>query len=173
MQKGGIGGGHTITGLQFEGKVDLATFLSSQEKYKVMENGDVIYKNQQIAKVLKGHNFYKFLLEEFGINWNEHISRQLLPDDSIYVVTNNTIYIIECKFQQVEGSVDEKLQTCDFKKKQYQKLLSKTGIKVEYIYLLDDWFKQDKYRDTLNYIKEVGCDYYFNQIPLKKLGLPE
>lgn len=32
--------------------------------------------------------------------------------------------MIEYKFQKDAGSVDEKLQTCDLKKKQYKKLLS-------------------------------------------------
>jgi hypothetical protein len=42
----------------------------------------------------------------------------------------------------VAGSVDEKLQTCDFKRKQYLKLVQPLGIKVEYVYVLNDWFKQ-------------------------------
>lgn len=82
------------------------------------------------------------------------------------------MYIIECKFQQVEGSVDEKLQTCDFKKKQYQKLMAKANIDVEYMYLLSDWFRKPKYKDVLDYIQSVRCQYYFEYIPLNKLGLP-
>ena len=70
------------------------------------------------------------------------------------------------------GSVDEKLQTCDFKKKQYKKLLSQINIDVEYIYLLSDWFKKPEYKDVLDYIISVGCSYYFNYIPLDKLNLP-
>ena len=95
------------------------------------------------------------------------ISKQLLPDDCIYVIVDNTIYIIECKFQQVAGSVDEKLQTCDFKKKQYQKLLSRANIEVEYVYLLSEWFKKPQYKDVLDYIISVRCQYYFEYIPLK------
>ncbi len=95
-----------------------------------------------------------------------------MPDDSIFVIVNNTMYIVECKFQKVNGSVDEKLQTCDFKKKQYRKLLSRANIDVEYIYLLSDWFKAPKYKDVLDYIISVGCSYYFEYIPLYKFGLP-
>ena len=62
----------------------------------------------------------------------------LLPDETIFVLANNTLFIIEMKFQKVAGSVDEKLQTCDFKKKQYEKLLSGTGIRVEYCYILSE-----------------------------------
>lgn len=95
-----------------------------------------------------------------------------MPDDSIYVIINNTFYIIECKFQKVAGSVDEKLQTCDFKKKQYKKIFSRLNIEVQYIYLLSDWFTKPEYKDVLDYIISVGCEYYFNYIPLQKLGLP-
>ena len=106
MIKGGVGGGNTRTGLVFEGKVDLATFLSKQPRYKIL-NGIVYYDNEKVARIFKKHAFYKFL-EEIEIDWHKYISKQLLPDDSIYVIINNTLYIIECKHQQVAGSVDEK-----------------------------------------------------------------
>ena len=70
------------------------------------------------------------------------------------------------------GSVDEKLQTCNFKKKQYKKLFSRLNIEVEYMYLLSDWFLHKSYKDVLDYIISVGCSYYFEYIPLDKLGLP-
>lgn len=170
MIKGGIGGGNTRTGLVFEGKVDLATFLSKQPRYKI-ENDIVYYEEQKVARIFKKHGFYKFL-KEIEIDWKKYISKQLLPDDSIYVIINNTLYIIECKHQQVAGSVDEKLQTCDFKKKEYQKLMAPANIKVQYMYLLDNWFRDPKYKDVLDYIISVGCQYYFEYIPLMELGLP-
>lgn len=170
MKKNGIGGSNTKTGLIFEGKTDLSTFLNSQNNYKVIE-GNVYYNDEFVGRIFKKHGLYKFL-EELEIDWEKLISKKLLPDDSIFVIIKNTLFIIECKFQQVEGSVDEKLQTCDFKKKQYQKLLSKANIDVEYIYLLSDWFKQPKYKDVLDYIQSVNCSYYFEYIPLYKLGLP-
>lgn len=170
MIKGGVGGGNTRTGLVFEGKVDLATFLSKQPRYKIL-NGIVYYDNEKVARIFKKHDFYKFL-EEIEIDWQKYISKQLLPDDSIYVIINNTLYIIECKHQQVTGSVDEKLQTCDFKKKEYQKLMAPANIKVQYMYLLDNWFRDPKYKDVLDYIISVGCQYYFEYIPLVELGLP-
>ena len=111
-------------------------------------------------------------MKENGVDWRKHISCQLLPDNCIYVIINNTLFIIEVKTQNVPGSVDEKLQTCDFKKKQYQKLLSQLNIEVEYVYVLDEWFKSPKYKDVLDYIISVRCQYYFNYIPLTKLGLP-
>ncbi len=170
MIKNGKGGGNTKTGLVFEGKTDLSTFLNSQEGYCVTDD-IVFYNHEKVARVFKQHGFYRFL-EEVGVDWPKLISKKLLPDDSIYVNNNNTLFIIECKYQQVAGSVDEKLQTCDFKRKQYQKLVAQLNIDVEYIYLLSDWFKAPKYKDVLEYIINMDCYYYFEYIPLTKLGLP-
>lgn len=170
MVLGGTGGANTKTGLEFEGKVDLATFLSKQKGYKVKKD-DVYYNGELVAKVFKQHKLYVFL-KDYGIKWEDYISKQLLPDNCIFVIIKNTIFIIECKNQTVQGSVDEKLQTCDFKKKQYQKLFSRINIDVEYVYILSNWFKDIKYKDVLDYIISVNCQYYFEYIPLYKLGLP-
>ncbi len=171
MIKNGKGGGNTRTGLIFEGKTDLATFLDNQPHYTV--NGHSVYfDDEKVAEVYKKYAFYNVFLKKLDIDWRNYISKQMLPDDSIFVLSNNNLFIIECKHQQVAGSVDEKLQTCDFKKKQYKKLLAPANIDVEYIYLLDEWFKDSKYQDVLDYIHSVGCDYYFEYIPLTRLGLP-
>ncbi len=171
MKKNGKGGANTRTGLIFEGNTDLSTFLNKQKDYKVDPSGNVFYQNKQVASIFKKHKLY-LLLEKSGVKWKEVISKKLLPDDSIYVIINNTLFIIECKSQETFGSVDEKLQTCDFKKKQYQKLFSRANIEVEYVYLLNDWFRKPEYKDVLDYIISVGCHFYFNYIPLNKLGLP-
>jgi hypothetical protein len=167
----GKGGGNTRTGLTFEGKTDLSKFLSFQKGYNLIED-KVYFQNELVARVFKKNSFYSIFLKELNIDWKTSLSKRLLPDDCIFVLQNNTLFIIECKFQQVSGSVDEKLQTCDFKKKQYQKLLAKANIDVEYIYLLSEWFKQPAYKDVLDYIISVNCSYYFEYIPLLKLGLP-
>ena len=153
-----------------KGKTDLTTFLNSKNGYEVKDN-KVFYENELVGRIFKKHSFYKFL-EELGIKWKTLISKKLLPDDSIFVIVANTVFIIECKSQIVAGSVDEKLQTCDFKRKQYQKLLSKANIEVEYMYLLSDWFRKPQYKDVLDYIHSVHCHYFFEYIPLVKLGLP-
>lgn len=167
---GGKGGGNTKTGLVFEGTTDLSEFLNSQNGYKV-EGGNVYFNDELVGRIFKKYGFYKFL-DELKIEWKGLISKRLLPDDSIFVIIANTLFIIECKFQQVAGSVDEKLQTCDFKRKQYQKLLAPANIEVEYIYLLSDWFRKPEYKDVLDYIHSVHCYYFFEYIPLVKLGLP-
>ncbi|MEY8606478.1 hypothetical protein [Muribaculum intestinale] len=171
MITGGVGGANTKTGLAYEGKVDLKTFLSQQSGYRV-DGSIVFYHDEEVAQIFKKHELYSQFLSPRGIDWKKCISSQLLPDNGIYVIINNTVFIIEVKTQNTTGSVDEKLQTCDFKKKQYQKLFFPLNIEVQFTYILDDWFRQPKYKDVLDYIISVGCQYYFQYIPLQKLGLP-
>ena len=170
MKTKGVGGGNTITGLNFEKERDILDILKKAKGYSV--KGPVIYYlGKEVARSYRKHGLYK-LLTERRVNWKRLISKRLFPDEALYVLVNNTLFIIEMKFQKVAGSVDEKLQTCDFKKKQYKKLMAPLNIDVEYIYVLNDWFKNPAYKDTLDYVISVGCQYYFNYLPLQKIGLP-
>jgi len=157
-------------------KVDLYKLLTTIPGYRVEKSKtragiDVYYNNELIARCLRKYEFYKFLYEN-QIDWKQIISKKLLPDDAMLVIIRETLFIIEIKFQQVEGSVDEKLQTCDFKRKQFLKLVTPLGLKVEYVYVLNDWFKKPQYKDVLDYIQSVNCHYKFNELPLSWLGLP-
>lgn len=176
MKTGGTGGCNTITGLCFEKKVDFQELLKAIPGYALKElphkiGLGVFFENELVARCFRKHDFYKFLIEE-GIDWKQMLSKQLLPDDALLVIVRETLFIIEVKYQQVAGSVDEKLQTCDFKRKQYLKLVAPLGLKVEYVYVLCDWFKQPAYKDVLAYIHSVNCHYKFNELPLSWLGLP-
>ena len=175
MKEGGTGGANTQTGLRFEGEVDFLTLIKQVPGYTVRQSPiagiDILFKGGLRATCFKKGQFYKFL-ERKGIKWKSLISKKLLPDDAILVILRETLFIIEVKYQQVAGSVDEKLQTCDFKRKQYLKLVSPLNLKVEYVYVLNDWFKQPGYADVLDYIHSVNCHYRFNELPLTWLGLP-
>ena len=171
MKRKGIGGGRTITGLRFESRVSMKNLLGSLPGYKV-DKDTVYFKNGKVAEFYGKHKLYKNLLEPNGIDYSKIISKKLLPDEAILILSGKTLYIIEIKFQEVTGSVDEKLQTCDFKNKQYSKLLEPLGISVKYVYILSDWFKKDQYKDVLNYVESVGCYYFFHELPLDFLGLP-
>lgn len=170
MIEGGIGGGNTKTGLLFEKRVNILSLLKSKEGYNIRGNS-IFYNGKEVAKSFKKGALYEYLKSK-GIDYKKYISKKLLPDEAIYVIINNTLFIIEIKFQKVVGSVDEKLQTCDFKRKQYAKLMAPLNIEVEYIYILSDWFRNPVYKDVLDYIISVGCQYYFKYLPLQKLGLP-
>lgn len=172
MKKGGVGGAHTISGLRFESKVSFENVITSVRGYSV--SNDVVYfQGEKAAELYKKYKLYKNLLKKNQIDYSEIVLARLIPDDAVLVLKNKTLYIIESKSQRGQGSVDEKLQTCDFKNKKFRKLLSPLGISVKYVYVLNDWFKQDRYRDVLEYVESVGCYYFFNELPLDFLGLPK
>ena len=177
MKKGGKQGGNTTTGLKFEKRVDFLSLLKSIPNYRVEKERnkagyDIYYQKKRVARCFKKYDFYNFLSDELKIDWEKIISKRLLPDDALLVIFRETLFIIEVKYQQVAGSVDEKLQTCDFKRKQYLKLVSPKGLKVEYVYVLNEWFKKPEYKDVLDYIHSVNCHYKFNELPIAWLGLP-
>lgn len=166
---GGKGGANTKSGLHFEKRSDLIAALIqvpgfTLSGYDILKNGEIVARN------CKKHALYVFLKEN-GIDYTQILSKRLLPDEAIYVPSKKKLFVVELKFQGVGGSVDEKLQTCDFKKKQYTKLMEKLGANVEYIYVLNDWFLKKEYRDVLNYVQSVGCQHYFKVLPLEVLGL--
>lgn len=167
-----VGGGArtNLNGLHFEQTSELKEVFNKREDFCVL--GDDVYrKGIKIGTLYQKHGLYKNLLEPNGINYKLYISKKLLPDDAILIYGINTLFIIEKKFQSSAGSVDEKLQTCDFKKKQYTKLLQPLGITVKYCYFLSDWFQKDEYKDVKNYIMEGGCQYFFDEIPLEYFGI--
>ena len=171
MIVGGVGGANTQTGIKFEKDTDLRLALLSKDGITI--DGHNVYSNgKHIGMLLQKHELYRNFLEVNKVDWQSIVSKKLLPDEGYFSITSNKLVIIEKKFQQVAGSVDEKLQTCGFKKRQYEKLVQPlSGVKVEYVYVLNDWFTDKAYKDVLTYIEEVGCRYYFNVLPFDLLDI--
>lgn len=134
--------------------------------------GRKVYEAERlIGMSVPKYDIYSSFLEEHGVDYRKFNSKKWLPDECFVNLANNTAYIIEKKFQNSLGSVDEKLPSCHFKKWEYEKLFGEIGFEVEYLYVFNDWFLDPRYADTLEYIEHMGCHYYFNQIPLDFLGL--
>lgn len=172
MIRGGKGGSKTaFSGLRFESRVAMKKLLDSLPGYEIEEDS-VYFKKEKVAEFYGKNKLYKNLLEPNKVDYSKIISKKLLPDEAILILAGKTLYIIEIKFQEVCGSVDEKLQTCGFKNEQYKKLLAPLGINVKYVYILNDWFKKPQYKDVLKYVESAGCYYFFYVLPLKFLGLP-
>ncbi len=175
MIKNGKGGAKTNkNGLRFERIVDVKTALEKNGwLLKETKISDKIYEldyEEQKIFILQKHQLYTYI-GKYILNFDhkDYISKKLLPDNAIINVTTKTVIILEVKFQSVAGSVDEKLQTCDFKKKQYEKLARDTNYKIRYVYILNDFFDDEKYKDVLEYIKKTNCEYYFNEFPLEEI----
>lgn len=165
-------GGGALTnahGLYFEQTTSLNEALVTHG-YRVTSEGKVCNLKGVVMGYSKSkRDFIKFLAyNKIDLNVN---SDTLLPDDAFINTHNKVVYIIEKKFQSVSGSVDEKLQTCLYKKQQYYKLVSQIRFEVAYTYVFNNWFHQHKYRDVLDFINNMGCYYFFDEIPLDFLGL--
>lgn len=169
MIKGGKGGANTNkTGLAFEKRTSLEDALQAAD-FRVEEFK--VFRGENLLGELAGKNrLYKYLENNFD-GWTNPLSSKLLPDDALFTVKSNRLHIIEKKWQEVSGSVDEKLQTCGFKIRQYKRLLDGTGLELKFTYLLNDWFTQSGYTDVLDYIEEQGATYHFNSVPLNELDL--
>ena len=166
-----VGGGAitNFNGLRFEGRTDLLQAINLHNDYSIRNDNEVVKDDIVVALYFEKHSLYKDYLLPNGIEYKNILSKKLLPDGALLV--GSTIFIIEKKYQAGSGSVDEKLQTCDFKKKQYIKLFSSLNIKVEYYYVLNDWFDKPQYQDVFDYIESVGCRYFIEDLPLKELNL--
>ena len=81
------------------------------------------------------------------------------PDECFINEITKTIFIIEKKFQQVSGSVCEKIQTPDFKIWQYNRTFPKYNI--VYIYCLSEWFKK-KCKAEIEYLKYKNIPVFFS-----------
>lgn len=170
MIRNGVGGANTITGAVFEEKTNLEKALLKINGITIV-GVDVFKKGVHIGMLLQKHKLYKNFLEKRNVNWKSIVSSKILPDDAYFSIATNKLTVIEKKYQNGNGSVDEKLQTCAFKLRQYRRLCaSLPDVTVDYMYVLNDWFEGKKYTDVLAYIEEIGCSYYINELPLAKLG---
>ena len=68
------------------------------------------------------------------------------------------MFIIEKKFQQVSGSVCEKIQTIDFKLWQYRRTFP--NFEIVYMYCLSEWFKLNC-KAELEYLQEQNIPVYW------------
>ncbi len=167
--KHGGGAATNANGLLFEQTTSLNSALDANG-YKVSDDGKVYNSKGLFLGYSKSKYSFRKFLEECGVDLSVN-SDILLPDDAFINSKNNTVYIIEKKFQSGSGSVSEKIQTCEYKKIQYKKLVSQIGYQVEYIYILSDFFDNPKFADVLHFIESKGCHYYFNELPLRFLHI--
>jgi hypothetical protein len=163
---------NTGSGLVFEEKSNLRKELSKIPELSIIE--DIVYhknSNKKLGILVEKSKFIRYL-KSVGIDYSEFVEKKKLPDSSIIILDNEgtptSLIIIENKFQKTPGSADEKITTGPYKRKYYLKIVSNLQIKVDFIYIFNDWFKKG-YKDELEYLKEENIQYYFNEIPINKI----
>lgn len=168
MIKGGSGS--TLAnhnGLIYEKKTSLKTILSLNG-YTLNPEGKFYLEGlEKPLQHIQGTQFYKFIRETLQADLNKvSLSHTFRPDIAIYNPNSNKIIVIEQKYQERDGSVDEKIQNSPYKKHHYQRALSTTDTEFELAYILNDWFKQKKYKDVIQYMLDSGIKVGFNTFDL-------
>lgn len=113
------------------------------------------------------NNFRKYMkkINEKSLNIKEgHGCKE--PDEVYIDNKNKNLIIIEKKFQSVGGSVCEKLQTCNFKKFNYEKQYP--NYKINLIYVLSNWFLNNcetelEYLEENNFTYYIGSEYNYKE----------
>lgn len=161
----GAGGANTNkNGIPYEKITDLKDEFTILEKNKFFSK--IKFKNNEKVFIrTEQSNLFKYM--------KNHINSNITPahgcknPDECYIF-NDTIFIIEKKFQQVSGSVCEKIQTPHFKKWQYERTFP--NYNVIYMYCLSDWFRENckSELEYLNYLNIPifwgNCKNYKNKI---------
>ena len=152
----GAGGANTnVNGLSYEDKTNLETLytvLKTEKIDKKTELKTIKFPNYEISLINANKSkLYKYLKSINEKNTTLQPAAGCKEPDEAYIDNvRKTIFIIEKKFQQTEGSVDEKIQTGPFKKFHYSQQFP--NYKIHYIYCLSDWFKRAEYTSVLDYL---------------------
>jgi hypothetical protein len=186
MKKGGVGGAKTAkAGADFEKISDNQliaslsesgyeqTFLYGLNSGGVAPHALSMEKSGSKIDIFYKAGIYKYFFEPRGIDAKKLFSARLEPDSAIYSYRKKILTIIEKKQQTGAGSVAEKLQTCDYKKYYYEKLLEGTGIKLEIVWLLGPYFYENRagLASVFEYMESKGSRYYFEILPVEELAL--
>ena len=183
--KNGGGSKTTINGLKFERDTDFSELVDSLPNYRVEEigfedkkvtKGFNVYRigeENPIGKIMPQYRFYDFLK---GLKIKNTNSKQWKPDEVFINFENHTVYIVEKKWQESEGSVDEKLLGFGNKRRIYQRLLDSVQesepFSVQFIFVGNkSFFGQDKYRDTFEMLRGDGIKIMLDEYDMSFFGL--
>jgi hypothetical protein len=168
----GAGGAETnVNGLLYEEKIDLSSLYKEcirekNEKTRTIKFSG--YEREFINANKSALHKYMTIIGEKNTNLQPAAGCKE-PDEAYIDINKKIVYIIEKKFQQTPGSVDEKLQTAPFKKQHYGKQFP--NYKIYYIYCLSDWFKRDEYISVLQYLSESNIPIFWGNDPEYKTSI--
>lgn len=164
--KGKAGGANTNkNGLAFEQLTKLVT-QENHENINIIDKKFITYESKKFGTknfiVLSKSKLKKYMEENNQKNNNIiPASGCKEPDEAYLDEESKNLFIIEKKFQQCGGSVDEKLQTAHFKIKHYKKLYQ--NYNIHYIYCLSNWFKKPEYNEVISYNEEIGVKIFWQE----------
>ena len=166
----GAGGSNTNkNGLNYEKLTDLQNNIVTIEKHKFASK--IYFKDYENIVYFRTmqSQLFKFMVDDIDNNIKKgHGCKK--PDECYINKETKTIFIIEKKFQQVGGSVCEKIQTSEFKIWQYNRTFPQ--YKIVYIYCLSDWFK-DNCQAEIEYLNYRNVPVFWGNNPEYKKNIIE
>jgi len=187
MRKGGKGGAvASKSGSDFELKtqdellkdlISLGYKVTSAEKTGKDKNKyryiNLIDKKNNIIDIYYQGSLTKYFFGQQGVEVKDIFSHSLNPDTAIYSHKTKVLTIIEKKQQNTEGSVAEKLQTCDYKMHYYTTLCKPLKVKVELVWQLGDYFKRKEknLKSVFEYMEKRQNKLYFGKIDVSELNI--
>lgn len=196
MKNGGTGGANTNkSGLAFERKTNLADRIKEDlaDKYTLKE---IHFPNKSTAKafevIRKSNNtkigiltqqmrFYDVMKQIYDIDNVNH--KRWKPDEAFFNMENNTVYIVEKKWQNTSGSVDEKIFGFVNKRRLYQnnfnQLTNEPKPTVEFCALFNSsWWldgnngkNMQGYQDYFDNLRIDGVKIFFDSYEYWWFGL--
>ncbi len=164
MKEGGKGGDVAAkSGIDFENKNSFLNIVSQDPNlsYEFIDTDSkaknkpfkILGQDKLIAEVYFEKQMYNDLLSKENVFWGDYFYKMWKPDTFVINFNLKKCFVVEMKNQKTPGSVDEKLQSFNFKIEYYKKILSKSNslndYEFEYLFVLSDWFYTDKvYKDT-------------------------
>lgn len=156
-------------------KYELRSYSIKKEN-RVRNSKDYSYavfdkkKNKQIGVITRQFQFYNVLNQLYHIVNNHH--KYWKPDDAFFNINKHTLFIVEKKYQNQPGSVDEKLFGLNAKRVIYQDLFNRQMdepvIPVEFIAMFNSswWLKGQTLDENGQIIKTASVDYhdYFDSL---------
>lgn len=196
LKKNGTGGKNTnLHGLKFEKETDLSYRIQKDlgNKYRLQEHEphikstspvyDVIRlkDNKRIGVLAKQLTFYPIMKELYGLdNVNK---KRWKPDEAFFNLETNTVYIVEKKWQNGNGSVDEKIFGFVNKRRLYQnnfnQLEKEPKVTVQFCALFNkSWWLQGNngknekaYQDYFDNLRIDGIKIFFDNYDYWWFGL--
>lgn len=196
MKKNGIGGSNTNkNGLKFEKNTDLAYMINKDlsAKYKLINHTlkiksknsvfDVISleDEKKIGILAKQMTFYQIMKDVYGL---DNINRKKWkPDEAFFNLKTNTVYIVEKKWQEKPGSVDEKIFGFVNKRRLYQnnfnQLDHEPKVTVQFCALFNSsWWingnngeNEQHYQDYFDNLRIDGIKIFFDKYDYQWFGL--
>lgn len=179
MKQGGTGGANTNRGgLAFEKETDLSARIERdlaneyrldlvQIEQAVKKSSDKVYKvvrlsdEKLIGYITKQFQFYNAMKAFYGLDNANH--KRWKPDEAFFNLETNTVFIVEKKWQQISGSVDEKIFGFVNKRRLYQNNFNqlvdepKPAVEFSALFNREWWIEGNEGRNMKSY-----ADYFDN-----------